>query len=126
MRKPTLWRYYGLSYVSLVVASVVAVLNITARGYQIEWLLEWGVKGIGCLCVGLCFLVRGLDFMLLHKRYPPFIGENAPKWDSRSRSRWVSPASLLFVGAWLTLGGIMLSYIGGRNLIDAVLEVLTK
>ena len=124
MRRPALWRYYGLFCLSLVVVLVVSILNAIAIGRQIEWLRRCGVKGIGSLCVGLCFLLQGLDFVVLCKRYPPFLRENAPRWDTRSRN-W-SPALLFFIGVWLIFGGIVLTYTGGWYTVDAVLEVFPK
>lgn len=120
MMRPTLWRYYGLSALLVLGIATVSLLGIIARGYELKWLLEWGFKGIGALCMGLCFLLRGLDFIVLCRKYPPFLKENAPKWESHAHR--VTPAILLYGGIVATLGGAIMVYVGGRNLIFAVLE----
>ncbi len=124
MRKTMLWRYYGLFCLCLAIALIVGVLNAISRIYCLEWLRRWGVEGIGALLGGLCCLLRGLDLIVFCRRYPPFLRENAPKWDSRSRR--ASPATLLFVGAWFTLVGLLLTYSGGWYLVSAVLDMLQK
>lgn len=123
MRRPTLWRYYGLSALLFFVGVCWALLGIIARGLQTGWLFEWSGR-VGVLIVGLCFLLRGLDFIVLCKIYPPFLRENAPKWDSHAHR--VTPAILLYQGVVATLGGAAMAYFGGRDLIFAVLEVFSK
>ncbi len=119
MGKPTLWRYYGLWVLFFLVGSCWALLGILGRALEREWLFGWSGR-IGAPIVGLCALIRGLDLVALCKRYPPFLRENAPKWDIRTRR--VSPAVLLVVGIWFTLGGGAMAYLGGRNLLFAALE----
>lgn len=120
MGKPTLWRYYGLWTLFFLVGSCWALLGILARSLEIGWLLKWGFESIGALCTGFCLLLQGLDFIVLCRRYPPFLRENAPAWDTRARR--VSPVTLFFIGIWFTLGGAMIVYAGGRNLVLAVLS----
>jgi hypothetical protein len=122
VRRPTLLRYYGLSALLVLAIVIESLLGIIARGYELEWLLEWGFKGIGALCAGLCCLLRGLDFIVLCRRYPPFLRENAPQWESYAHR--VSPGALLYMGVVFTLGGAMQIYVGGRNLVFVGLEGL--
>jgi hypothetical protein len=124
LRKPTLLRYYGLTWSLAFAALVVSILAIIAKGYQLEWLYEWGINRIGFLCIGLCFLLRGLDFIVLHRRYPPFLEENAPTWDARAR--WASPMLLLCVGVVTTLVGAGMAATGGWHLIQAMLEAFQR
>lgn len=86
-----------------------------------EWLFEWSGR-ISLPIMGLCTLARGLDLVVLYKRYPPFLREKAPTWDIRTRR--ASPAVLLVVGVWFTLGGTTMIYFGGQNLLLAVMEGL--
>ena len=124
MKKNMLWRYYGLYYLGLVTILIVVLLGAIARIYHIEWLYKWGVSGIGSLCGGLVCLLRGLDLVVFCRKYPPLLRENALKWDSRSRR--TSPATLLFIGVWFTLGGSLMVYTGGWHLVNAVLELFSK
>jgi hypothetical protein len=112
MPKPSLWRWYGLTGLWIGAFFAAGVLDVGAN--RIELLRVWGAKGIGPLCLGLCLLLRGLDYLVLCAKYPPYLGQNAPKWDFSSR-RW-SPVLLAIVGGWFTLVGIALAYIGGRYL----------
>jgi hypothetical protein len=100
--KPSLWRYYGLSALLALAITCWSLLGILGRGLEQEWLFEWSGR-IGLPIVGLCFLLRGLDFIVLCKRYPPFLREKAPKWAYHAHK--VSPAALLYMGIWFTLGG---------------------
>jgi hypothetical protein len=118
--RPTLRRYYGLWTLFFLVGFSWALLGILARILEIEWLLKWGFENIGALCAGLCSLLRGLDFIALCRKYPPFLRENAPAWDTQARK--ASLAKLLYIGIWFTLGGAMIVYAGGRNLVLAVLS----
>ena len=122
LRKPTLLRYYGLTWLLVFAALVVSILAIIAKGYQLEWLYEWGVNRIGFLCIGVCSLLRGLDFIVFHRRYPSFLAENAPGWDARAH--WASPMLLLWAGVWSTLGGAGMAATGGWYLIQSMLETL--
>jgi hypothetical protein len=117
--KPTLWRYYGLWALLFLVGFCWALLGTVGRVLKQEWLFE-GSGRIGAPIVGPCFLVRGLDFIVLCKRYPLFLKENALAWDTRARK--ASPAALLCIGIWFTLGGAAMAYFGGRNLVLAVLS----
>lgn len=121
MGEPSLWRYYGLSVLLALAITCWSLLGTLGRGLEQEWLFEWSGT-IGLPVVGLCFLLRGLDFIVLCKRYPPFLKENAPKWESQAHR--VTPAILLYMGVVATLGGAAMVYFGGRNLIFAVLEGL--
>jgi len=119
MRTPSLPRYYGLFCPSLGVILLVSILNAIAIGYQIEWLRSLGgFRGGGALCGGLCILIEGLDFVLLCGRYPSFLRENAPEWDTRSR-KW-SSVTMFLMGIWLIVGGSLLVYAGGWYLLDAI------
>ena len=59
--------------------------------------------------------MRGLDFIVLCKKYPPFLAKNAPKWDTQADR--VTTGFLLYAGAVLTLGGALMTYFGVRNLV---------
>lgn len=121
MKKPTLWRYYGLSLLLALTIICWSLLGILGRGLEQERLFTWSGR-IGLPLVGLCCLLRGLDFLVLCKRYPPFLRENAPKWETHARR--ITPAVLVYQGIVAVLGGIVMVYFGGRNLILAALEGL--
>lgn len=123
MGKPTLWRYYGLWASFFLIGSCWAMLAILGRALEQEWLFECSGR-IGAPVVGLCTLVRGLDLVVLCKRYPPLLREKAPKWDIRTRK--ASPAVLLIVGIWFTLGGAAMTYFGAHNVLLAVLDGLPR
>lgn len=118
MGKPTLWRYYGLSLLLALAVICWSLLGTLGRGLEQEGLFTWSGR-IGLPLVGLCCLLRGVDFLVLCKRYPPFLRENAPKWDSHAHS--MSPAVLLYGGTVYALGGAVMMYFGVRGLILAVL-----
>ena len=69
-------------------------------------------------------MLRGLDFIVLCERYPPFLRENAPKWEKSAHK--TTPTSLLYQGILAALGGAMGILSGGRTLVYAMLEVLSK
>jgi hypothetical protein len=114
--KPTLWRYYGLSGLVFLALFGGFFLDLIAKRHQLEWFLKWGSDGINPLCVGFCLILRGLDFVILRKRYPSFLRENAPSWDARAQ--WMGPVRLLWQGIIAILGGVVIACIGGRNLIN--------
>lgn len=121
MKTPTLWRYYGLWVLPLIVLCCLALVDILSR------LLEIGRGGfpdlhkrIGLLLIGICILWRGLDLIILWNKYPSFLRKKAPKWDIRSRRTpaWV----FLIVGIWFSLTGAIMTYIGARNTLSIVLD----
>jgi len=119
MGKPTLWRYYGLWVLPLIVLCCLALLDILCRSLEVEGSPDQR-KGIGLLVTGVCILWRGLDLVILWNKYPPYLREKAPKWDIRSQR---TPAGVfLIVGIWFTLGGITMTYFGARNVLLTVLD----
>jgi hypothetical protein len=121
LREPTLWRYYGLWVLLILAVFAWGIPGIIARSFELQWLREWYYDGIGALCVGVCLVIRGLDFIVLYRRYPPFLKKSAPKWETYAHR--VTPAALLYQGVWATFGGLILVLGGARNLIHAVLRV---
>ncbi len=121
MRKPTLWRYYGLSLLLVLAVICWSLLGTLSRGLKQERLFIWSGR-IGLPLVGLLCLLRGIDFLVLCKRYPPFLRESAPKWETHARR--ITPAVLVFQGVMAVLGGIVMMYFGGRGLILALLDGL--
>lgn len=115
MTNPSLLRYYGLSMLVLLSLIVYALASVLSRIYQLEWL---GYEGFGALVLGLSFLIRGLDFLLLCRRYPSFLENNAPQWDAVAHS--MCTARLLLTGTAFALGGMLFAWIGSRNLLDAI------
>jgi len=118
MKKPSLWRYYGLNVLLFSALLVDVLVGTIGRICHLEWLIKWGFERFGALWLGLCFLIRGLDFLLLFRRYPPFLKENAPQWDTTAHRS--SPAKLLYTGAVATLGGLLGVSTGVWNLLDAM------
>ena len=77
-----------------------------------------GYEGIGALCVGISILIRGLDFLILCDKYPPYLREKAKWWDAKSKK--FSPVMLVFLGIWFAFIGGLLTYTGVKNLVDAI------
>jgi hypothetical protein len=124
MKRPTLWRYYGLTGLIALAILTMFLLRMIANKYQVEWLLKWGYKGAGSLWLGFCLLLGGLDRIVLRKEYPPFLRQNAPTWDVRAQ--WTSPLLLFCQGIVAALLGIMAVCTGAGNLLDALSEVVPK
>jgi hypothetical protein len=94
VKRPTLWRYYGLSGLIVLALLTAFSARMIANKYQVEWLLKWGYKGIGFVCIGFCLLLGGLDSVVLHKEYPSsynrfvMVGHPRDTVCASSRDRW--------------------------------------